>query len=165
MLDTGFPRADVENDFLRARRRQFLTALAHRLRGESGDRDRIVPIDEVIGGLGRRGQRYLGLRAIRLDTIVGTVDSRNDFDRHFRPTSSRVRPRWEHLALAQRRGEPVPPIEVYRVGDLHFVIDGHHRVSVAAATGQQLIDAYVTEVLTAVPPQRTRTADRGPPPT
>ncbi len=63
-------------------------------------RDRIVPIDEVIGGLGRRGQRYLGLRAIRLDTIVGTVDSRSDFDRHFRPTSSRVRPRWEHLALA-----------------------------------------------------------------
>jgi hypothetical protein len=61
------------------------------------------------------------------------------------------------LALAQRRGAAIPPIEVYRVGHRHFVSDGHHRVSIAAATGQQLIDAYVTQVLTTVPPQ-TQTA-------
>jgi hypothetical protein len=74
------------------------------------------------------------------------------------PTSGRVRSRWERLALAQRRGEAIPPIEVYRVGHRHFVSDGHHRVSIAAATGQQLIDAYVTQVLTTVPPQ-TQTAE------
>jgi hypothetical protein len=152
MLDTGFPRADAENDFLRARRRQVLAALARRLRGQGADGDRIVPLDEVVGSLGWRGERRLGLRTIRLDTIVGTVDSRRDFDRRFRPTSSRVRPRWERLALAQRRGAALPPIEVYRIGDLHFVSDGHHRVSVAAAAGQQEIDAYITQVLTAVPP-------------
>jgi hypothetical protein len=163
MLDTGFPLADVENDFVRARRRQFLAALAHRLRGGSGDSDRIVPIDEVIGRLGRRGQRNLGLRIIQLDTIVGTVDSRHDFDRHFRPTSDRVRSRWERLALAQRRGDSIPPIEVYRVGDLHFVIDGHHRVSVAAAAGQRLIEAFVTEILTAEPPGNTRVRGHLPP--
>ena len=73
----------------------------------------------------------LGLQMIELDTVVGTVDSRRDFDRRFRPTSTRVRERWERLALAQRRGEAVPPIDVYRVGDLHFVRDGHHRVSIA----------------------------------
>jgi hypothetical protein len=152
MLDTGFPQADAENDFLRARRRQILAALARRLRGQRADRDRIVPLDEVLGSLGWRGERQLGLQVIRLDTIVGTVDSRRDFDRRFRPTSSRVRPRWERLALAQRRGAAFPPIDVYRVGELHFVNDGHHRVSIAAATGQQEIDAYVTQVLTAVPP-------------
>jgi hypothetical protein len=43
------------------------------------------------------------------------------------------------------------------VGHRHFVSDGHHRVSIAAATGQQLIDAYVTQVLTTVPPH-TQTA-------
>jgi hypothetical protein len=153
MLDTGFPRADAENDFLRARRRQFLAALVRRLRFRRADSDRIVPLDEVAGPLGWRGERHLGLQTIPLDTIVGTVDSRRAFDRHFRPTSNRVRPRWERLALAQRRGESVPPIEVYRVGELHFVNDGHHRVSVAAATGQKVIDAYVTQVLTAVPPR------------
>jgi len=149
--DTGFPRADVENDFMRARRRQVLSRLAHWLRREPDDVNLILPFDEVVAALGMRGERRLGLQSIRLDTIVGTVDSSRDFDRRFRPTSGRVRERWERLALAQRRGEPIPPIEVYRVGDLHFVQDGHHRVSIAIATGAITIDAYVTEVLTVVP--------------
>src|SRR6516225_6207725 len=152
-LDTGFPRADVENDFLRARRHQFLATLAYRLRGRRGDCNRLMVLDDVVGPLGWRGQRQLGLQTIQLDTIVGTAGARRDFDRCFRPTSGRVRSRWERLALAQRRGEAMPPIEVYRVGHRHFVSDGHHRVSIAAATGQQLIDAYVTQVLTTVPPQ------------
>jgi hypothetical protein len=155
VLDTGFPRADVENDFQRARRRQFLGTLAYRLRGRRGDGNRLMVLDDVVGPLGWRGQRQLGLQTIRLDTIVGTVGSRRDFDRGFRPTSTRVRDRWERLALAQRRGEAIPPIEVYRVGCLHFVADGHHRVSVAGATRQRLIDAYVTHVRTAAPPSPT----------
>ncbi len=149
--DTGFPRADVEDDFIRARRRQVLARLANWLRREPDDVNLILPFDEVVAALGRRGERYLGLRTIRLDTVVGTVDSTRDFDRKFRPTSGRVRERWERLALAQRRGESIPPIDVYRVGGLHFVKDGHHRVSIALATGAKTIDAYVTEVLTQVP--------------
>ena len=149
--ETGFPRADVENDFMRARRRQVLSRLAQRLRRVPDDVNLILPFDEVIAALGMQSERQLGLQAIRLDTIVGTVDSRRDFDRRFRPTSGRVRERWERLALAQRRGEPIPPIDVYRVGDLHFVKDGHHRVSIAIATGLTTIDAYVTEVKTTVP--------------
>jgi hypothetical protein len=157
MLDTGFPRADVENEFLRARRHQVLATLTHHLRRQPHDSDRLLQLDELVGALGMRGQRHLGLQTIRLDTIVGTAGSRRDFDfdRHFRPTSNRVRSRWEELALAERRGTAIRPIEVYRVGGLHFVSDGHHRVSIAAATGQQMIDAYVTEVLTSVPPTGT----------
>jgi hypothetical protein len=51
-----------------------------------------------------------------------------------------------------RRGAAIPPIDVYRLGDLHFVKDGHHRVSVARVTGQKTIEAYVTVVLTRLPP-------------
>jgi hypothetical protein len=152
MLSTGFPRADVENDFLRARRRQFLTALAHHLRRGRGGGNSLVRLDDVAGALCWRGQRQLGLQPVRLETIVGTAGSRRDFDRRFRPTSARVRSRWEPLALAIRHGEAIPPIEVYRVGHQHFVSDGHHRVSIAAATRQHQIDAYVTEVFTACPP-------------
>jgi hypothetical protein len=155
-FDTGFPRADVENDFLRARRRQVLSRLAHRLRGEPDDVNLILPFDEVVAALGMRGERPLGLQTIQLSTVVGTVDSTHDFDRQFRPTSGRVRERWERLALAQRRGEPIPPIDVYRIGDMHFVRDGHHRVSIAMATGAKTIDAYVTEVLTQMPPTGIR---------
>ena len=116
--DTGFPQADVENDFERARRRQTLARLAHWLRREPDDVNLIMPLDEVVAALGMRGERQLGLQTIRLDTIVGTVDSTRDFDRRFRPTTARVRERWERLALAQRRGESIPPIDVYRVGGL-----------------------------------------------
>jgi hypothetical protein len=148
--ETGFPRADVADDFLRLRRRQVRARLAAWLRHAPDDVD-ILSLNEVLAALGRRGEHYLGLQIIRLDTIVGTVDACRDFDCRFRPTSGRVRERWERLALAQRRGEPIPPIEVYRVGDLHFVQDGHHRVSIAMAAGAKTIDAYVTEVLTRLP--------------
>jgi len=156
MPDTGFPRSDVENDFLRARRRQVLARLAHRLRREPDDVNVILPFDEVVAALGMRGERRLGLRTIQLGTVVGTMDSARDFDRRFRPTSARVRQRWERLALAQRRGEPIPPIDVYRVGDMHFVQDGHHRISIAMAAGATTIEAYVTEVLTQLPPTGIR---------
>jgi hypothetical protein len=154
--DTGFPRADVENDFLRARRRQVLARIANRLRREPDDVNMIIPFDEVIAALGWRGERSLGLQVINLDTVIGSVDSLRDFDRKFRPTSGRVRQRWERLALAQRRGESIPPIDVYRIGGLHFVKDGHHRVSIALATRQKTIDAYVTEVQTMTPPTGIR---------
>ncbi len=151
MRDTGFPHADVENDFLRARRRQVLAKLSQRLRREPDDVNLILPYDEVVAALGYEGERSLGLKTIKLKSVVGTVDSQRDFDRRFRPTSARVRQRWERLALAQRKGASMPPIDVYRIGDLHFVRDGHHRVSIAMATGQKKIDAYVTEVRTTVP--------------
>jgi hypothetical protein len=154
--DTGFPTADAENDFLRVRRRQVLSRLAAWLRREPDDVNIMLPFDEVVGALGRTGEQRLGLRVIRLDSIVGSVDRTRDFDRRFRPTSGRMRERWQRLALAQRRGEAIPPIEVYRVGDLHFVADGHHRVSVALALGQDTIEAYVTEIRTKVSAQGIR---------
>src|SRR6185437_8202172 len=84
MPDTGFPRANVENDFLRARRRQSLARLAQWLRRGPDDVNLILPFDEVVAALGMRGERRLGLQTIRLDTIVGTLDSGHDFDRRFR---------------------------------------------------------------------------------
>jgi hypothetical protein len=150
--DTGFPIADAENDFLRARRRQVLSRLAAWLRRQPDDVNIMLPFDEVVAALGRTGERRIGLQVITLDSIVGSVDRSREFDRRFRPTSGQVRERWQRLALAQRRGEAIPPIEVYRVGDMHFVLDGHHRVSVAHALGLKTIDAYVTEVLTRLSP-------------
>ena len=154
--DTGFIRADAEYDFLRMRRRQVLSRLAGWLRREPGDVSLILPFDEVVAALGRVGERRLGRQVIPLDSIVGSVDKTRDFDRCFRPTSGRVRQRWERLAVATRRGEPIPPIDVYRIGELHFVRDGHHRVSVAHALGLKTIEAAVTEVLTRIDPPGLR---------
>lgn len=152
MADTGFNTQDAQNDFSKARRKQVLRRLSSRLRREPGDIDLILPFDEVIEALGKTGERRLGVVSIDLDSIVGTVDRGRDFDRGFRPTSHRVRQRWERIAAAMRRGESMPPISVYRLGEFHFVEDGHHRVSVARHLGLDRIDARVVEVRTAVDP-------------
>jgi hypothetical protein len=150
MPSTGFPDQDAQTDFSRARRRHELAQIARRLRREPDDINVILPFDEVVDALGRRGERQLGLKTIDLDAIVGTVDRTREFDRNFRPTSRRLRQRWERIAKAMRRGEAMPAIDVYRIGDLHFVRDGHHRVSVARQLRLDKIDAYVTEVVTEV---------------
>jgi hypothetical protein len=148
--ETGFPTQDAQDDFLRARRRRMFAQLSALLRLEPGDVDVVLSFDEVIDALGRVGERDLGATSIAIETIVGTVDRRKEFDREFRPTSSRARARFERIAEAARRGVSLPPIDVYRVGGLHFVRDGHHRVAVARAQGRDTIDAHVVEVVTRV---------------
>ena len=123
-LDTGFPSADAQDDFQRVRRRQVMSHLARRLARDPGDVDVILPYDEVVAAL-------------------GTVDRTKGFDRQFRPTTARVRARWERIANAVRRGEPMPPISLFKIGEVYFVRDGHHRVSVARARGALTIDAAV----------------------
>ncbi len=149
------PQADAQDDFLRARRGAVLGRIGALIRRQPQDVGAILPFDEVVDALGRAGERDLGIRLIPIDSIVGSVDRTRDFDRQFRPTTQRVRPRWERIALARRRGESMPPIQVYRIGDAHIVRDGHHRVSVARAQGQDSIDAHVVEILTRVGGDRT----------
>jgi len=147
-MSTGSPSQDAQHDFSRARRARLLSDIARRLRREPDDVALILPFEEVIEALGRTGQIDRGLQVVQLEDIVGTVDRAADFDRGFRPTSQRLRSRWERIAAAQRRGEAMPPVSLFKVGDLYFVRDGHHRVSVAKSQGRDDIDAYVTEVTT-----------------
>jgi hypothetical protein len=150
-MNSGFSRADAESDFNRERRREALSRIAARLRSQPDDVSRVLPFEPVVEALGRRGEHDRGVETIPIGSIVGTVDRRPEtFDRAFRPRSPEVRARWERIAAARRRGEPMPPIDVYRVGDIHFVVDGHHRVSVARALGETTIDAHVREVSTEV---------------
>jgi len=149
-VSSGFPGADAQSDFSRARRSRLLADIGRRLRREPDDVALMLPFEEVVEALGRTGQTDLGLHVVPLDAIVGSVDRTVDFDRGLRPTSARLRSRWERIAAAQRRGDALPPVSLYKIGDLYFVRDGHHRVSVAKSLGRTDIDAYVTEVNTRV---------------
>ena len=154
-MDSGFPRSDARSDFARQRRRRALASIVSRLRMEPDDVSAMLPFEEVVAALGRAGERDLGVQVIALDSIVGTVDRRRgEFDRSFRPATPEVRGRWERIATARRRGEAMPPIDVYRIGELHFVQDGHHRVSVARSLGDTEIEAHVREVRTKLGPDR-----------
>lgn len=133
-----------------------------RLRGEPDDVRHVLPYEEVVAALGYVSERSAGTAVVPLDAIVGTVNRGRDFDRSFRPISGRVRSRWEHIATAMRRGEAMPPVDLVRVGQIYFVRDGHHRVSVARALGHTDIDANVTEVVTRVGAERAITLDELP---
>jgi hypothetical protein len=147
-VSTGLPREDAKIAFDRERRRRLLARLASRLRFEPDDVSHMLPFEEVVAALGTTSRVDLGEQVIPLDSIVGTVDRRRgEFDREFRPSPS-TRGRWERIAEARKRGESMPPIDVFRIGDLHFVRDGHHRVSVARALGDTDINARVIDVRT-----------------
>jgi hypothetical protein len=92
-------------------------------------------------------RRRLGVQPVAVASIVGTTDRHKaaTFDGSFRPPAF-SRDRWCQLWRSARRGEALPAIAVYRVGDEHFVRDGHHRVSVARALGLETIDADVVEL-------------------
>jgi hypothetical protein len=155
---TGLTGLDAQHDFIGARRRATIAKLVARLRGEPDDIGVVLPSEEVIEALGFISERSAGLQVVPLDQIVGSVGRGRDFDRRFRPTSGRSRGRWEQIAAAARRGESFPPVDLMQVGELCFVRDGHHRVSVARALGRTDIDANVTAVLTRIDPDRAMKA-------
>jgi hypothetical protein len=154
---TGMPGLDAQHDFMRARRQATMARLGSRLRRVPDDVRMVLPYEEVVAALGFVSEHRAGLEVVPLDAIVGTVDRGSDFDRRFRPTTGRVRSRWEQIAAAVRRGEAMPPVDLVRIGEIYFVRDGHHRVSVARALGRIDIDAYVTEVVTRVGVEKTIT--------
>jgi hypothetical protein len=157
-VSTGLPREDAKIAFDRERRRRVLARLSARLRFEPDDISHMLPFDEVVAALGATSRVDIGEQVISLDSIVGTVDRRRgEFDRDFRPSPS-TRGRWERIAEARKRGEAMPPIDVFRIGDLHFVRDGHHRVSVARALKEKDINARVIEVRTKLGADRAMTA-------
>jgi len=147
-VSTGQPREDAKIAFDKERRRRALARLGSRMRFEADDVSHMLPFEEVVAALGATSRASAGEQVIPLDAIVGTVDRRHgEFDRAFRPASG-TRGRWERIAEARKRGEAMPPIDVFKIGDLYFVQDGHHRVSVARAMGDKDINANVTEVRT-----------------
>lgn len=141
VVGTGYDWADAEDDFRAARRSEARRRLLDRLRGRCGD---LLVLADVLGPAGASAHRETSLCDVDMDTIVGSAGRAVPFDGRFRPRRQVHRQRWEGLDRAVRTGEGLPPIELYRVGDRHFVLDGHHRVSVARALGLPTVEAVVT---------------------
>lgn len=139
-------REDFEAARFRAFRRAVRAALTRRAH-------RLISLDQVLEAARLEGQADRGVRELPLDRIVGSAATAKtrDFDPAFLPTSRRLRDRWARVYTAMVEGGDIPPIDVYQVGDSYYVIDGHHRVSVARSLGRDTIAARVTEVRTRAP--------------
>ena len=144
---TGASRLEAEHRFVRLGRERRLVERKRRLRRQPRDGDELGYLAMDTGWAASAQRHARGVQPIAIESIVGTVDAQkaSAFDRSFRPPSW-SQGRWTLMCLAAQRGAQLPPISVYRVGNEHFVRDGHHRVSVARALGGAAIDAHVVEL-------------------
>ncbi len=136
------------NDWAQVRRKALMQALRDRLARQPSA---LIPLQEVHARLPLRGCQYRGLQQVPLALIIGSAGRYTDFDRSFLPRQAHLEARWQRVSMAHYEGRALPPIEVYKLGEVYFVQDGHHRVSVARAHGWETIPAYVTEYVVDVP--------------
>jgi hypothetical protein len=139
----------VDADFSRARRRALLRRIGTRLHRNYSSDGLLLCFDDLRKIPGAVGRIYRGMRTVPVRQIGGSVGRCSEFDRDFMPAKASVEERWKRIDRAFHRGEELPPVSLYKVGAFYFVLDGHHRVSVAHYHGVEWIDAYVTEFDTA----------------
>lgn len=137
-------REQAEKDFASARRKAVLRRIGAFLRRDR-DSNRLLSFEEARRELGTVEQVHLGVRAVPVSKIVGSVGRHGDFDRAFLPSKGYLGERWKRIDRMMRRSGGLPPVSLYKIGEDYFVLDGNHRVSVARYHGVGRIDAQVIE--------------------
>ncbi len=139
--------AEGLNAFQSARRQAFWQDMLSHLRGKSAE---LLSFDDIKTRLRLREESYKGLQDVPLDRIVGSVGRYRDFTTNFLPKTSDMQERWSRVYAQVSSMEGVPPVELYKIDDVYFVRDGNHRVSVARQIGAKTIHAHVTELPTSI---------------
>jgi hypothetical protein len=134
-------------DFQRARFKAFVNRLWGTL---SGQPTTLLSYDDIKEKLHIGGPIYRGVQTVLVDQIAGSLNRYHEFDRVFLPASDKLAPRWQSVNRAFYQEISLPPVVLYKVGQVYFVVDGHHRVSVAREQGQLYIEAEVRECATRV---------------
>ncbi|MCP4538775.1 MAG: hypothetical protein GY832_16700 [Chloroflexi bacterium] len=118
----------------------------------TGKSHRLFNLETIQTACNVRGRHYAGVRTVSIGQIRGSEGRSEDFDVNFSPLQTHTRNRWLRIAVARQAGEEMPPVKLIRIGDVYFVRDGHHRISVARALGQKEIEAEVMVWQIAGPP-------------
>ena len=134
-------------DFQRARFKAFMNRVWASI---SGQPTTLLSYDEVKEKLRIGGPIYRGVQTVRVEQIAGSLNRYHEFDRVFLPASDALAARWQSVNRAFYQDISLPPVVLYKVGQVYFVVDGHHRVSVAREQGQIYIEAEVRECYTRV---------------
>lgn len=157
MLDRNLNRrAAAAEAFHRARRQAALESLVARVSGHSAD---LLSFDDIVDKLGLLCQSEAGLQQVPISAIIGSVGRYRDFSRTFLPRTEEDQDRWVGVSTAAAHIGDLPPVQLYRLGDSYFVLDGNHRISIARTRGLDYIDAQVTDVQTRVPLPEGATPD------
>jgi hypothetical protein len=106
----------------------------------------LIPFEDARHLLHLNQKICLGLHEIELEKIRGSVGRYQDFTSAFLPRRDNLSERWQRVRSAGL-SKGLPPIELYKVGEAYFVLDGNHRVSIARTEGNKTIDAFVCEYI------------------
>lgn len=139
--------SQAKSDFSRARWKSFVRGVMSSLRGE---KNTLLSYDEVKEKLRIGGPIYRGVKTVRISQIVGSLNRYHEFDAAFLPKNDENANRWQSVDRAFYQEVSLPPVVLYKVGEVYFVVDGHHRVSVAREQNSEFIDAEVRECSTKV---------------
>jgi hypothetical protein len=139
--------SQVRLDFQQARFQAFVNRVWATL---SGQATTLLSYDEIKEKLHIGGPIYRGVQTVRVEQIAGSLNRYHEFDRVFLPASDKLAARWQSVNRAFYQEISLPPVVLYKVGQVYFVVDGHHRVSVARKQGQIFIEAEVRECATRV---------------
>src|ERR687890_1326569 len=134
----------VDADFTRARRRARLRSVMACIRREHAS-NRLLSFDDIRREFAANNRLHRGTKVVEVDQIVGSVGRWDEFDRSFLPARASIAERWKRIDRAFHRAEDLPPVELYEIGDSYFVVDGHHRVSVARYHDVPTLEATVAE--------------------
>jgi len=145
---SNYHYSQAVEDFRRARRKAALRDILTKLTGQPDD---LLPFEEVRKKLRAVKASKTILEEVPLDHIIGSVGRYRDFTRDFLPRASVDEDRWARVKTAISYGSRFPPVDLYRIGESYFVLDGNHRISIARQVGATHIQAYVTEFHSPVP--------------
>ena len=120
--------------------RNKVSRLRNFLKGQSPE---LINLSSVVKSICVSNRHYLGVKSIEIFKIRGSEGRTKDFDISFRPLLKTQQDRWQSVASARLADIPLPPVELVQVGDTYFVRDGHHRISVARALGEEFIEAVI----------------------
>ncbi len=137
-------------DFQSAHLRGKLQGVLARITGRS---NQLLSYEEIADKLKLQGRSDKGIQAIPVDAIIGSVGRYTDFTRTFLPRRAEDQQRWANVKAAtlDPLGQGWDPVEVYKVSEVYFVLDGNHRVSIARQEGWKTIQAHVIEIQTNIP--------------
>ncbi len=135
-------------DFGAARLKAFFRSVLAFVRGQ---RNQLLSYNDVREKLRIGGPIYRGVKTVPTAQIAGSVNRYREFDRAFLPVQSFTALRWQSISRAFYNDVNLPPVLLYKVGEVYFVVDGNHRVSVAREKGQEFIEADVRECSVRVP--------------
>lgn len=144
-MDKNAANSQATSDFNKARTKALFNSIMNILRPEKRE---LLSFYDVKSLIKTKSESYKGMQTVKIEDIAGSEGRYSDFNTAFLPKKEHLRKRWESIDKAHMNDVILPPIQLYKIGDMYFVRDGNHRVSVAKAQGVWSIDAEVIELTT-----------------